>query len=380
MGKTVRPLYNSCYNALRLVPRRSRNRKASSGPLKGKRPTGIEGESMAESGYSGVRKASVLLLTLGTEKASRILKHMSDEDIERLTLELAKLEKVNDNEKKSVLTEFVTNFRAREFMASGGIEYARDMLEKAVGVEKALEILERLTSNLQVKPFDFLKKTDPMQLVNVLQNEHPQTIALILCYLLPKQAAQVIGSLPEGLKAEVVKRIAMLDKANPEVVREVERVLERKVSTFVTQDFAQVGGLDTVVEFMNSLDRTTEKEILDKLSETDPELSEEIRRHMFVFEDVVKLDDRSMQMVLREVDTKDLSRALKGASEEILNKIVSNLSKRAGQLLKEEIEFLGPLRVVDVEEAQQKIVNVIRRLEESGEIFIARGGGEELIV
>ncbi|HQG97465.1 MAG TPA: flagellar motor switch protein FliG, partial [Thermotogota bacterium] len=332
------------------------------------------------SGYSGVRKASVLLLTLGTEKASRILKHMSDEDIERLTLELAKLEKVNDNEKKSVLTEFVTNFRAREFMASGGIEYARDMLEKAVGVEKALEILERLTSNLQVKPFDFLKKTDPMQLVNVLQNEHPQTIALILCYLLPKQAAQVIGSLPEGLKAEVVKRIAMLDKANPEVVREVERVLERKVSTFVTQDFAQVGGLDTVVEFMNSLDRTTEKEILDKLSETDPELSEEIRRHMFVFEDVVKLDDRSMQMVLREVDTKDLSRALKGASEEILNKIVSNLSKRAGQLLKEEIEFLGPLRVVDVEEAQQKIVNVIRRLEESGEIFIARGGGEELIV
>jgi len=304
---------------------------------------------MAESGYSGVRKASVLLLTLGTEKASRILKHMSDEDIERLTLELAKLEKVNDNEKKSVLTEFVTNFRAREFMASGGIEYARDMLEKAVGVEKALEILERLTSNLQVKPFDFLKKTDPMQLVNVLQNEHPQTIALILCYLLPKQAAQVIGSLPEGLKAEVVKRIAMLDKANPEVVREVERVLERKVSTFVTQDFAQVGGLDTVVEFMNSLDRTTEKEILDKLSETDPELSEEIRRHMFVFEDVVKLDDRSMQMVLREVDTKDLSRALKGASEEILNKIVSNLSKRAGQLLKEEREFLGPLRVVDVD-------------------------------
>ncbi len=335
---------------------------------------------MAESANSGVRKASVLLLTLGSDKASKILKHMSDEDIERLTLELAKLEKVNDNEKKTVLSEFVTNFRARGFMASGGIEYARDMLEKAVGIEKALDILERLTSNLQVKPFDFLKKTDPMQLVNVLQNEHPQTISLILCYLLPKQAAQVIGSLPEGLKAEVVKRIAMLDKANPEVVREVERVLERKVSTFVTQDFAQVGGLDTVVEFMNSLDRTTEKEILDKLSETDPELAEEIRRHMFVFEDIVKLDDRSVQMVLREVDTKDLSRALKGSSEEILLKITNNLSKRAGQLLKEEIEFMGPLRVVDVEEAQQKIVTVIRRLEESGEIFIARGGGEELIV
>jgi flagellar motor switch protein FliG len=335
---------------------------------------------MAENPYSGLRKASVLLLTLGSEKASKVLKHMSEDDIERLTLELAKMEKITDNEKKKVLEEFVTNFRAREFMASGGIEYARDMLEKAVGPEKALEILERLTSNLQVKPFDFLKKTDPMQLVNVLQNEHPQTISLILCYLLPKQAAQVIGSLPENLKAEVVKRIAMLDKANPEVVREVERVLERKVSTFVTQDFAQVGGLDTVVEFMNSLDRTTEKEILDKLSETDPELAEEIRRHMFVFEDIVKLDDRSVQMVLREVDTKDLSRALKGASEDIMQKITGNLSKRAGQLLKEEIEFMGPLRVIDVEEAQQKIVNVIRRLEESGEIFIARGGGEELIV
>lgn len=335
---------------------------------------------MPENQYSGVRKASVLLLTLGSDKAANILKHMNDEDIERLTLELAKLEKVSDNEKKSVLEEFVTNYKAREFMASGGIEYARDMLERAVGAEKALEILEKLTSNLQVKPFDFLKKSDPMQLVNVLQNEHPQTIALILCYLNPKQAAQVIGSLPENLKAEVVKRIAMLDKANPEVVREVERVLERKVSAFVTQDFAQVGGLDTVVEFMNSLDRSTEKAILDKLSETDPELAEEIRRHMFVFEDVVKLDDRSVQMVLREVDTKDLSKALKGASEEIMNKIANNLSKRAGQLLKEEIEFMGPLRVVDVEEAQQKIVNVIRRLEESGEIFIARGGGEELIV
>lgn len=335
---------------------------------------------MPENQYSGVRKASVLLLTLGSDKAANILKHMNDEDIERLTLELAKLEKVSDNEKKSVLEEFVTNFKAREFMASGGIEYARDMLERAVGAEKALEILEKLTSNLQVKPFDFLKKSDPMQLVNVLQNEHPQTIALILCYLNPKQAAQVIGSLPENLKAEVVKRIAMLDKANPEVVREVERVLERKVSAFVTQDFAQVGGLDTVVEFMNSLDRSTEKAILDKLSETDPELAEEIRRHMFVFEDVVKLDDRSVQMVLREVDTKDLSKALKGASEDIMNKIANNLSKRAGQLLKEEIEFMGPLRVVDVEEAQQKIVNVIRRLEESGEIFIARGGGEELIV
>ncbi len=335
---------------------------------------------MSEKNMSGIRKASVLLLTLGSEKAAKVLKNMSDEDIERLTLELAKLEKVPDVEKKVVLQEFSNTFQAREFIMAGGIEYARDMLEKAVGPERALEILEKLTSNLQVKPFDFLKKSDPMQLVNVLQNEHPQTISLILCYLNPKQSSQVIGALPEALKPEVIKRIAMLDKANPEVVREVERVLERKVSTFVTQDFAQVGGLDTVVELMNTMDRTTEKEILDKLSETEPELAEEIRIHMFVFEDVVKLDDRSVQLVLREVDTKDLARALKGSSEEVVNKMVNNLSKRAGQLLREEIEFMGPMRVTDIEEAQQKIVNTIRRLEESGEIFIARGGGEELIV
>ncbi len=329
---------------------------------------------------SGLRRASVLLLTMGSERAAKVLKHMSDDDIERLTLELAQLDKISDGEKKRVLEEFSSTFQAREFILAGGIDYAKDMLEQALGPERALDILEKLTSNLQVKPFDFLKKSDPMQLVNVLQNEHPQTISLILCYLAPKQASQVISALPDDLKPEVIKRIAILDKANPEVVREVEKVLERKVSTFVTQDFAQVGGLDTVVELVNTMDRSTEKEILDKLSETDPELAEEIRRHMFVFEDITKLDDKSIQMVLREVDTKELAKALKGSSEDIMDKIVNNLSKRAGQLLKEEIEFMGPLRVVDVEESQQKIVNTIRRLEESGEIFIARGGGEELIV
>jgi len=244
---------------------------------------------LADKNISGVKKATVLLLTLGAEKAAKVLKHMNDEEIERLTLELAKMEKIPESEKKQVLSEFSTNYKAREFFVTGGIEYARDMLERAVGPEKALEILEKLTSNLQVKPFDFLKKTDPMQLVNVLQNEHPQTIALILCYLTSKQASLVIGALPDNLKSEVVKRIAMLDKANPEVVREVERVLERKVSSFVTQDFAQVGGLDTVVELVNNMDRATEKEILDRLSETEPELAEEIKRHMFVFEDITNL-------------------------------------------------------------------------------------------
>ncbi len=335
---------------------------------------------MAEKSIIGPKKAAVLLVTLGPEKAAGILKHMSDEEIEKLTLELAKIDKVPDVEKRVVLGEFSNTFRAREYISTGGVDYARDILEKALGPEKALAILEKLTTTLQVKPFDFLKKTDASQLVNVLQNEHPQTISLILCYLQPTLASLVVSALPDDLKPEVVKRIAMLDKANPEVIREVERVMERKVSTFVTQDFAQVGGLDTVVEMMNSLDRTTEKDILDKLSETDPELAEEIRRHMFVFEDIIKLDDRSVQMVLRETDTKEVSLALKGADEEITDKIIRNLSKRAGQLLLEEMEFMGPVRIKDVEEAQQKVVNIIRRLEESGEIIIARGGGEEMIV
>lgn len=329
---------------------------------------------------TGKRKSAILLVMLGPEKAALVLKHLDESDVEQLTIEIANLGKITDEEKKQVLTEFQDIARAREMIAQGGIEYAKEVLQKAFGPEKAMKIIERLVSNLQVKPFDFLRQADPLQLVNFLQNEHPQTIAVILSYLEPQLAGKILSAFPEELQIEVIKRIALLERTSPDVIRDIEKNLERKLSGFVMQTFSQVGGVDTAAEIMNSIDRTSERKIMEKLSYDSPELAEEIRRRMFVFEDIVKLDDRSVQIVLREVETRDLALALKGASEEVKQKIFKNISKRAAQLLQDELEYMGPVRLKDVEEAQQKIINVIRRLEEAGEIVIARGGGEELIV
>lgn len=329
---------------------------------------------------TGKRKAAILLVMLGPEKAASVLKHLDESDVEQLTIEIANLGKITDEEKKQVLSEFQDLARAREMISQGGIEYAKEVLQKAFGPERAMKIIERLVSNLQVKPFDFLRQTDPLQLVNFLQNEHPQTVAVILSYLEPQLAGRILSALPEDLQVEVVKRIALLERTSPDVIRDIEKNLERKLSGFVMQTFSQVGGVDTAAEIMNSLDRSSERKIMEKLSYDSPELAEEIRRRMFVFEDIVKLDDRSVQIVLREIETRDLALALKGASEEVKQKIFKNISKRAAQLLQDELEYMGPVRLKDVEEAQQKIINVIRRLEEAGEIIIARGGGEELIV
>lgn len=329
---------------------------------------------------TGKRKAAILLVILGPEKAASVLKHLDESDVEQLTIEIANLGKITDEEKKQVLSEFQDIARAKEMISQGGIEYAKEVLQKAFGPEKAMRIIERLVSNLQVKPFDFLRQADPLQLVNFLQNEHPQTIAVILSYLEPQLAGRILSALPEDLQLEVVKRIALLERTSPDVIRDIEKNLERKLSGFVMQTFSQVGGVDTAAEIMNSLDRSSERKIMEKLSYDSPELAEEIRRRMFVFEDIVKLDDRSVQIVLREIETRDLALALKGASEEVKQKIFKNISKRAAQLLQDELEYMGPVRLKDVEEAQQKIINVIRRLEEAGEIIIARGGGEELIV
>lgn len=329
---------------------------------------------------TGRRKAAVLLVMLGPEKAASVLKHLDESDVEQLTIEIANIGKVTDEEKKQVLSEFQEIARAREMITQGGIEYAKEVLQKAFGPEKAMRIIERLVSNLQVKPFDFLRQADPLQLVNFLQSEHPQTIAVILSYLEPQLAGKILSALPEDLQVEVVKRIALLERTSPDVIRDIERNLERKLSGFVMQTFSQVGGVDTAAEIMNSIDRSSEKKIMEKLSYDSPELAEEIRRRMFVFEDLVKLDDRSVQIILREIETRDLALALKGASEEVKQKIFKNISKRAAQLLQDELEYMGPVRLKDVEEAQQKIINVVRRLEEAGEIIIARGGGEELIV
>ena len=283
-------------------------------------------------------------------------------------------------QKAEVVSEFYQMAMAQDYISSGGLAYAQNVLEKALGSEKAMEIINRLTTSLQVRPFDFLRKTDPSQLVNFIQNEHPQTIALIMAYLEPDQAASVLSSLSPEAQADVVKRIAQMDRTSPDIIREVERVLERKLSTLVTNDFTTAGGVQAIVEVINRVDRTTEKSIIETLEVDNPELAEEIKRLMFVFEDIVQLDDRSLQMVLREVDTKDLSLALKATQGEVADKIYRNMSKRAADMLREEIEFMGPVKIRDVEEAQQKVVAVIRSLEEKGEIVIARGQGDEMIV
>jgi len=329
---------------------------------------------------SGKRKAAILLVLLGPERAASVLKHLEDSDVEQLTVEIANIRKVPDEEKQRVLSEFQEIAQAREMISQGGIGYAKEVLQKAFGPEKAMRIIERLVSNLQVKPFDFLRETDPIQLVNFLQNEHPQTVALILSYLDPNLAGTILSSLSEELQVEVVKRIALLERSSPEVIREIEKNLEKKMAGFVSQSFSQVGGIDTAAEIMNSIDRTSEKNIMEKLGYDSPELAEEIRRRMFVFEDLIKLDDRSIQLVLREIDPKDLALALKGATEEVKDKILKNISKRAAQLLQDELEYMGPVRVKDVEEAQQKVINVVRRLEDAGEIVVVKGGGEELIM
>ncbi|MGC8902832.1 MAG: flagellar motor switch protein FliG [Fervidobacterium sp.] len=327
----------------------------------------------------GKRKAAILLLTMGPERAAKVLKNLDDTEVESLTIEIANLGKVTNEERRVVLEEFQNLTKARELLISGGIDYAKEMLINAFGPEKAMQIIERLVSNLAVKPFEFMKSADVVQIVNFLQSEHPQTIALVLSFLEPRIAAQVLGALPENLQIEVIKRISLLERASPDVVKEVEKLLEKKFAGVSTQTMSAVGGLDTAAEIMNSLDRSTEKNIMERLTYESPELAEEIRRRMFVFEDILKIDDRAVQLVLREVNMQDLAVALKGASEELKQKIMNNMSKRAQQLLKDEMEFMGPVRVKDVEEAQQKIINIIRRLEEAGEIVISRGSGEELI-
>lgn len=329
---------------------------------------------------TGRQKAAILLVSLGPEMSAQIFKHLSEEDIEQLTLEIANLRKVPAEDKDRVFDEFHQMCLAQEYIAQGGISYAKEVLEKALGTQKAMEIINRLTASLQVRPFDFVRKTDPAQLLNFIQNEHPQTIALILAYLQPEQAAAILSALPPERQTDVARRIALMDRTSPETVREVERVLERKLSTVVTQDFTTAGGLESVVEILLRVDRGTEKTIMESLQARDPELAENIKKRMFVFEDLVSLDDRAIQRIVRDVENKDLAMALKVASEEVKAKIFKNVSKRFADMLKEDMEFMGPVRLRDIEEAQQKIVNVVRSLEEAGEIIISRGGGDEIVV
>ena len=330
--------------------------------------------------YTGIQKAAILLIALGPERSADIFKHLKEDEIEELTLEIANTRSVSPQVKEDVLNEFYQICLAQQYIAEGGIGYAKELLDKALGEEKAQEVITKLTASLQVRPFEFVRKTDPSQLLNFIQDEHPQTIAMILSYLTSAQAALVIGALPPEKQADVAKRIAMMDRTSPDVIKEVERVLERRLSSLVNQDYTIVGGVDAIVNILNTVDRTTEKHIMESLEIEEPELADEIRKKMFVFEDILLLDDRAIQRVLRDVDNADLGVALKAANEEVQNVIFKNLSKRLAAMIKEDMEFMGPVRMKDVEEAQQKVVSVIRKLEDSGEIVISRGGGDEIVV
>jgi len=329
---------------------------------------------------TGREKAAILLISLGPEYSAQIFKHLNNDEIEELTLEIANMRRVSPEEKDRVLDEFYEVCLAQEYISEGGINYAKDVLEKALGSQKAMDIINKLTASLQVKPFDFARKADPSQLLNFIQNEHPQTIALILAYLSSSQSAQILSALPQGKQSEVAQRIATMDRTSPEIIREVEMVLEKKLSSLINQDYTTAGGIQSIVDILNSVDRGTEKNIMDTLEIQDVELAEEIRKRMFIFEDIISLDSTSIQRFIRDTDNKELVVALKGATKEVADVIYANMSKRMAEMIKEDMDFMGPVRLRDVEEAQQKIVNVIRRLEDAGEIIISRGGGDEIIV
>ena len=334
----------------------------------------------SEMGFKGVQRAAILLISLGPERSAGIFKHLKEEEIEEMTLEIANIRSVTPQVKEAVITEFYELCLAQQYIAEGGIGYAKDLLEKALGSEKAMDVIGKLTASLQVKPFEFVRKTDATQLINFIQDEHPQTIALILSYLAPSQSALVMSALPPERQADVARRIAVMDRTSPDIIKEVEKVLESKLASLVNQDYTIIGGVDAVVEILNTVDRGTERHIMETLEVEEPELAEEIRKKMFVVEDILLLDDRAIQRVLRDVENNDLTMAMKSTKDEVKEAIFNNMSKRLAVMIKEDMDFMGPVRMKDVEEAQQKIVNVIRKLEDAGEIVISRGGGDEIVV
>ncbi|MDF2882604.1 MAG: flagellar motor switch protein FliG [Clostridiaceae bacterium] len=330
---------------------------------------------------TGVQKAAILFITLGPEASANVIKKLPEGEIQKITYEIANITSVKSEEKEGILSEFMQMNKAKDFIIEGGMEYARNVLSKALGSQRAMEILDKVTeATQQFRPFAIARKADAHQLLNIIQDEHPQTIALILCYLQPDKSAQIMSALSEEVQTEVAFRIASMSTTSPVVVKEIEKVLDSKLSTVVRSDMKVIGGVPTLVNILNQVDRTTEKNITEGLEKEDADLAEKIKESMFVFEDIISLDDVSIQRVLREVENKELALALKGCSEEVADCIYRNQSKRASSALKEDMEFLGPVRLMDVEKAQQKIVGIIRRLDEAGEIVISRGGEDAIIV
>ena len=331
--------------------------------------------------YSTRDKAAILMITIGKEYAAKIYKHLTEEEIEQMTLSITSVRRVEPEIKDDIAQEFIQMCIAQKYISEGGIDYAREILDKAFGSESADDLIMRLSSSLRVKPFDFIRKADSTQVLNFIQNEHPQTIALILSYIDPKHSAQILSCLPLEKQTSVIARIANMGITSPEYIKETERVLEKKLSTMSLGDTTITGGIDSLVQILNSVDRGTERHLLEALEEKDADLVEEIKKRMFVFEDMVKLSAQAIQRVLREIENRDLGIALKGVMGSPVEKaILDNTSKRLQEMIKEDMEIMGPVRVRDVEEAQQKIVNIIRRLDESGEIIISRNGEEDIIV
>lgn len=337
-------------------------------------PTG----QMTVQSMTNAQKVAALLIALGPKTASEVLKHIKDDgEVEHIALEIASMQKLDQEVLGVILEEFYTLFQASDYLASGGVNYARTLLENAYGSNKADSILDRLVASLQTNPFDFFNNADPAQLAASFQNENPQMVALVLAYLKPENSAAIMSGLNPDMQIEVANRIATMDRTNPEILREVERILENKFSSVVTADFTKSGGVETLAEILNRSDRATEKVILDELEMRDPETAFRVRELMFVFEDIIHLEDRAIQRVLREVETKDLALALKGSVDAVKEKIFKNMSERAAAMLKEDMEYMGPVRARDVQEKQTYIVGVIRALEATGEIVIARGTDEE---
>lgn len=328
---------------------------------------------------TGIQKAAILIITMGPQNSVPVIQGLGEKEVELLTLEMARNSKITPEQRELVLDEFHQMCMANTYIESGGVDYARDVIEKALGQQKAFEIMNRLSTSLKMRPFDVIRRADPKQLFSFIQNEHPQTIALVMTYLPPEKSSILLASLPPNIRVNVSKRIALMGRINPDILKEIEAVLERKLSNLAPVDYASTSGIQSLVDTLNRTDASTLKGIMDALEVDDPDLAEQIKRQMFIFDDIVLLDDKAVQLVLREVDNKDLAKALKGANEDVKNKILTNMSTRASQVLNEDIKFIGSLRVRDVEDAQQKVIKIIRKLEEAGTIVISRGADEIVI-
>jgi flagellar motor switch protein FliG len=329
--------------------------------------------------FTGLQKASILLISLGSERSAKVIKYLSDKEIEHLTLEMANMKSIPDEARGQVLNEFLQLCVANSYLTQGGIDFARDVLEKALGEQKAFDIISRLSSNLKMRPFDLLRRSDPKQLSSFVQTEHPQTVALIMTHLAPDKSASLLMGFPVEVQADVTKRIALMGRTSPDVLKEVEGVIEGKITNMAPSDYTSPGGIQAAVDMLNRADQSTQKGIMDILENDDPDLAEQIKHQMFVFEDMIQLDDRSVQLVLREVETKDLAIALKGSDEEMAKKIMNNMSTRAAQMLKEDMQYMGPIRLREVEDAQQRIIKAVRKLESVGAIVISRGGADDIV-